>query len=204
MDAGIEITARSKRRSSSSYKSLLDSGERGSAAAAHTHAAPGATSRAASARRQSVASPIAALSELDVVTGVLEALDRGYIRLLRTSWVLAQPSTYLLENRQQLEEREMHGEFPLLTAPEAVALVLRASRSAGVVSHGWLSPHHVQRSCASNPRALAASERVLGRSCADAHRMAPPRVLAAGSGGRTSRCAPIGSRAADLHRGLVL
>ena len=95
-------------------------------------------------RGEADASALAALSELDVVTGVIEALDCGYIRLLRTAWLLAQPETYLLENRQQLEARERQGGMsPLLSPGEAVALVRRAKRGMGTATHGWLSSHHV-------------------------------------------------------------
>ena len=81
-----------------------------------------------------------------MLTGVIEALARAYIRLLRCEWLLAQPDDYIIENRQQLEERERNGESPLLKPAEAVALVRRADRSAGVLSHGWLSPGNV-RAC---------------------------------------------------------
>ena len=91
------------------------------------------------------ASTIRALSELDAATGVVEALAEGRIRLLRSSWLLAQPSTYRMEKRQTLEERERNGESPLLQPDEAVVLVRRADRAAGVVSHGWLSPGDVRR-----------------------------------------------------------
>ena len=79
------------------------------------------------------------------MTGVIKALEHGYIRLLRTVWLVEQPDSYLIENRQQLEERERQGGMsPLLSPTEAVALVRRADRSVGVLSHGWLSPHHVR------------------------------------------------------------
>ena len=82
------------------------------------------------------------LSKLDDVSGLIEALAQGYIRLLRVVWLLRQPTSYLLENRQRLEERERAGEDPLLTHAEAAALLRKATRAVGVVSHGWLSPHH--------------------------------------------------------------
>ena len=79
-----------------------------------------------------------------MLTGVLEALEHGYIRLLRSAWLLAQPESYIIQSRQQLEERESKGESPLLTPTEAVDLVSRADRSAGVLSHGWFSPGNVR------------------------------------------------------------
>ena len=82
------------------------------------------------------------LSKLDEVSGLVEALEQGYLRLLRVAWLLKQPKGYLLENRQKLEERERAGDDPLLTLAEAAALIRKASRAIGVVSHGWLSPHH--------------------------------------------------------------
>ena len=83
------------------------------------------------------------LSELDELTGVIEALEQEYIRLVRSEWLLAQPAGYRIERRQRLEEREENGESPLLSGQEAAALVRRADRSAGVLSHGWLSPGDV-------------------------------------------------------------
>ena len=87
------------------------------------------------------------LSGLDMSGGVLDALEKACIRLVRSSWILSQPEGYRIERRQKLEERERQGEFPtpLLQPAEAVALVCRADRSAGVVSHGWLSPGDVRR-----------------------------------------------------------
>ena len=45
-------------------------------------------------------------------------------------------------NRQQLEQIESKGASPspLLSPSEAVAIVRRCERAAGVLSHGWLSP----------------------------------------------------------------
>ena len=94
------------------------------------------------ARLRGVQDAIAALSRLDEATGLLEALERGYIRLLRVAWLLQQPADYLLENRQALEAREAAGERPLLSVAEAVTLLRKARRAVGVVSHGWLTPHH--------------------------------------------------------------
>ena len=38
-----------------------------------------------------------------MLTGVIEALEHGYIRLLRSAWLLAQPDSYIIEKRQELE-----------------------------------------------------------------------------------------------------
>ena len=99
---------------------------------------------AASPSLAHVKSETAALSELDVKTGVIEALENEYIRLVRSAWLLAQPAHYRLEQRQRLEEHEARGESPLLSGREAADLVRRADRSAGVLSHGWLSPGDVR------------------------------------------------------------
>ena len=85
------------------------------------------------------------LSQLDrQEKGLIEALEKGYIRLLRSAWLLAQPPSYRIENRQKLEERESNGESPLLTPAKAVELVRSANRSAGALTHGWLSPANVR------------------------------------------------------------
>ena len=62
----------------------------------------------------------------------------------RSAWLLAQPKSYIIQSRQQLEELESKGESPLLTPKEAINLMSRADRSAGVLSHGWLSPGNVR------------------------------------------------------------
>ena len=74
---------------------------------------------------------------------LIEALERGWIRLLRPAWLLAQKDGYRLQKRQDLEKIEAaltSGETsPLLMPEDAVALVRKGSRGAGVASHGWLS-----------------------------------------------------------------
>lgn len=88
-------------------------------------------------------------SQLDDEGGVNEALEQGYVRFLRSAWLLAQPEDYVLEKRQTLEAREEAGESPspLLTPEEGLALVKRADRSAGVLTHGWLTPGHPDPQC---------------------------------------------------------
>jgi hypothetical protein len=45
------------------------------------------------------------LSGLDAISGgVIEALGKAYIRLVRSSWILSQPKGYRIERRQKLEE----------------------------------------------------------------------------------------------------
>ena len=87
-----------------------------------------------------IADELLELSKLD--DHLVEALRRGVIRLVRCSWFVALPSDYRLERMQELEERERAGQSPLLTPAEAVEHVRRADRRIGVLSHGWLSPHH--------------------------------------------------------------
>ena len=76
---------------------------------------------------------------------LVEALRRGDICLVRSSWVLkpyvgGRPSR--IRRRQDLEEMARSGvsPTPLLDATEATALLSRADRSVGALSYGWLSP----------------------------------------------------------------
>ena len=79
------------------------------------------------------------LSSLD--EQLVQALGGGHIRLLRVSWLLAQPDNYRIQRRQELEELETSGgEQPLLRPEEAAALVRRGDRSAGALTYGWLCP----------------------------------------------------------------
>ena len=114
-------------------------------------AAPARTATASSAKSStrdeaSSRDEVSILSGLDDATGVIEALEKAYIRFVRSAWVQKQPEDYRIENRQKLEERERQGESPtpLMQPAEAVALVRRGDRSAGVTSHGWLSPGNVR------------------------------------------------------------
>ena len=72
------------------------------------------------------------LSQLD--ERLIAALRREDIRLLRPSWLLAQPDDFRLSRRQKLEELERSSSSPLLSGAEAVALVRRATRAVGVLS----------------------------------------------------------------------
>ena len=81
---------------------------------------------------------IQVLSSLD--DRLVAALATGAIRLVRTTWLLAQPQGYRIQTRQQLEQLEDGGESPLLLPDESVSLVLRGKRNAAVLSYGWLSP----------------------------------------------------------------
>jgi len=71
--------------------------------------------------------------------GVLKCED---LRLLRVEWLLGQPVGYRLQRRQELEELERadQGLSPLLTGPEAVALIRNGNRGVGALSYGWLLP----------------------------------------------------------------
>ena len=72
--------------------------------------------------------------------GLLEVLQTGGIRLLRTDWLLEKPDDFRILRRQDLEALEREGESPLLSVEEAVTLVCRAAREMGVLTYGWLSP----------------------------------------------------------------
>ena len=80
--------------------------------------------------------------------GLVAALLRGDIRLVRTSWLRATPAGYVLQDRRALEELERQlpehnrGESPLLTNEEAVKLIRCADRRVAVLSHGWLTAGH--------------------------------------------------------------
>ena len=70
-----------------------------------------------------------------------KVLASGAIRLVRSTWLSVQPSSYRMQCRQDLEELERRGvsPSPLLSTQEAVALLRRGDRSIGVLSYGWLS-----------------------------------------------------------------
>ena len=71
-----------------------------------------------------------ALSSID--DRLVEALERGDIRLLCSAWVDQQPDTYRLQFRQELEK--LPG--ALLPPKKAVALVRRCNRGAGALTYG--------------------------------------------------------------------
>ena len=69
---------------------------------------------------------------------LVEALERGDIRLVRTAWLLALPEGTRLVRRQDVKALE--GIEPLLTPQEAAAAIRKGNRGVGSLSHGWLSP----------------------------------------------------------------
>ena len=86
----------------------------------------------------------ASQSELGAEVRILSSLDdrliaallAGFIRLVRSEWLIQQPDEYCIERRQELEERERNGETPtpLLSPQEGAALVRSAARCVGAVS----------------------------------------------------------------------
>ena len=77
-----------------------------------------------------------ALTALD--DRLVNALKAGYIRFVRSSWLLAQPDDYRIAKRQDLEVIEQSGisPSPLLTYKEAATLIRKGDRSAGILSYG--------------------------------------------------------------------
>ena len=77
-----------------------------------------------------------ALTTLD--DRLVRALEVGDIRLVRAAWLLAQPEEYRIQRRQDLEALEQNGASPspLLNSQEAVTLIRKGNRSAGVLSYG--------------------------------------------------------------------
>ena len=75
-----------------------------------------------------------ALTKLD--DRLVKVLHAGDIRLVRSAWLLAQPSGYRIARRQDLEALEASGASPspLLSPEEAVALVREGNRSAGALT----------------------------------------------------------------------
>ena len=78
-----------------------------------------------------------ALAALD--DRLVVVLSRGDIRLVRSSWLLAQPPGFSVPHRQALE-RSGVSPSPLLSSEEAEELLRRGKRGVGVLSHAWLSP----------------------------------------------------------------
>ena len=80
------------------------------------------------------------LTRLD--DGLVEALQRGDIRLVRSAWLLSQPPDFRMLPRQELEDikRSSDSPSPLLDPAEAVALIRKGDRSAGALTYGWLTP----------------------------------------------------------------
>ena len=77
-----------------------------------------------------------ALTALD--NRLVTVLEAGHVRFVRSSWLLAQPEGYCIQRRQDLEALEQSGASPspLLSPEEAVALIRRGNRSAGILSYG--------------------------------------------------------------------
>ena len=76
-----------------------------------------------------------ALSSLD--DRLVQALERGDIRFLRSAWVNQQPDTYRLQWRQELEKLDHQGAKSALMSPkEAVTLVRKRNRGAGALTYG--------------------------------------------------------------------
>ena len=77
-----------------------------------------------------------ALTALD--DRLVRVLEVGDIRLVRAAWLLAQPEGYRIQRRQDLEALEQSGASPspLLSPEEAVTLIRKGNRSAGVLSYG--------------------------------------------------------------------
>ena len=80
---------------------------------------------------------VMALAALD--DRLVVVLSRGDIRLVRSSWLLAQPPGFRVPHRQALE-RSGVSPSPLLSSKEAEELLRRGKRGVGVLSHAWLSP----------------------------------------------------------------
>ena len=95
-----------------------------------------------------------ALTSLD--DRLVDVVGKGHIRLVRSAWLLAQPKEYRIKKRQDLELLEQSGvsPSPLLTPEEAVALIRKGDRSAGVLSYGCA------RQTPASGRALAAALRL--------------------------------------------
>jgi len=97
------------------------------------------TAIASSAHAPQADDPIAVLSKLDEY--LIAKLSAGDIRLVRSAWLLL-PSVTKMRKRQELESIKEQGASqdvsPLLSYHEAAALVGRGTRSAAVLSHGWL------------------------------------------------------------------
>ena len=77
--------------------------------------------------------PMQMLSKLDEERLVASLLSED-IRLVRREWLLAQPDSYRLQRRQELEMLEQAGASPLLSGEEAVSLIRNAKREVGVLS----------------------------------------------------------------------
>lgn len=84
-----------------------------------------------------------ALHKLDAFR-LVDVLQSGDIKLVRTSWLLAQEADFRMPWRQKLEAAAAEAQdllsSPLLSPQEAVDLLRCGNRSIGVLSYGWLLP----------------------------------------------------------------
>ena len=108
--------------------------ETASAGAAGEEAAP-LTSLAAS---PPLATPLSqemvqSLTRLD--DRLVDVLERGDIRLVRSDWLLAQPEEYRIVRRQDLAP--VGGVPPHLSPEEAAGLIRQGRRCVGVLTYGW-------------------------------------------------------------------
>ena len=75
---------------------------------------------------------------------LVNAVQRGDIRLLNPAWLKKQPPDYRIQYRQELEqlEKKLEAEgkspLPLLKPDQAVKLIESGERSVGALSYGWL------------------------------------------------------------------
>ena len=81
---------------------------------------------------------MAALAVLD--EQLLQVLAQGDVRLVRSLWLLKQTDDFHIRRRQELEAQDGGEDSPLMRPEEAVRLVQRGRRAAGVLSYGWPSP----------------------------------------------------------------
>ena len=75
---------------------------------------------------------------------LVTVLCEGWIRVLRSTWLTAQPDDYKLQSRQELEALEATGvtPSPLLSPKEAEAVVRRGDRSLGALTYPWAAATH--------------------------------------------------------------
>ena len=104
-----------------------------------TELPPGADPDAGAALNADVRLALTALDDR-----LVKVLEAGDIRFVRSSWLLAQPDAYRIQKRQDLEALEQSGASPLLSPTEAVAIVRKGNRSAGILSYGCALCHGLQ------------------------------------------------------------
>ena len=104
-----------------------------------TELPPGADPDAGAALNADVRLALTALDDR-----LVKVLEAGDIRFVRSSWLLAQSEAYRIQKRQDLEALEQSGASPLLSPTEAVALVRKGNRSAGILSYGCALCHGLQ------------------------------------------------------------